>query len=409
MTIILGAGKYGRWIKQAFCKDIDVLFYDNDRRMWAKKVDDTEIISLDKLLEYADNKNNRLIIGSHSDTILYFTKDINPQCPVFTVKNDKLAEINLHDIGEINYDNSQSVGEKALVEYTAQMNEFKLRGMTQAYDHAASFVEFKKKHISVPEICAIEFTNECNLKCPNCPNSFLSFHKGYMSDEVFYEILKYMPPYKNDTVSVHCMGEPLLHPKFLTYLNNMADIGINICISTNGILLNEFMSKQVLAILSRVNKATFYISFHTQKSVENWKNFLDIYNFCSNNNNISFYGQVLEHNESQAHLWLQNIGIMDYYVHPNIRHITSHSWGGNLKKREKRYSDIEVKNKIRNCYYLRNNKIIVLWDGSLKACCIDCNATQKCGNIFDFENSFINKEGYSLCRNCDPDWMTNYN
>lgn len=409
MTVIVGAGKYGRWIKQAFCKDTDTLFYDNDRRKWSKKVDGIEIISLDKLLEYADDKNNKLIVGSRSDTILYFVKDISPKCPVLIVKHDKLAEINLDDIGEFNYDNSQSVGEKALEEYASQMEIFKLHGLTKAYDHAVSFVKFKEKNISTPEISGIEFTNECNLKCPNCPNSYLSFHKGYMSDEVFYEALKYMPPYKNDTVSVHCMGEPLLHPKFLTYLNDMADNGINICISTNGILLNESMAKQVLSILSRVNKATFYISFHTEKSVENWKTILDIYHSSSNNNNISFYGQVLEHNDIQAHMWLQNIGIMDYYVHPNIRHITSHSWGGNLKNKEKRYSDIEVKNKIRNCYYLRNNKIIVLWDGSLKACCIDCNATQKCGSIFDFKNASIEKNGYPLCSHCDADWMTNYN
>ena len=74
----------------------------------------------------------------------------------------------------------------------------------------------------------------------------------------------------------------------------------------------------------------------------------------------------------------------------------------------KEYNDIEVKNRIRNCYYLRQRKVAVMWDGSIKVCCYDSDATQKCGSVFDFESVDINPMGYELCNRCDPDWTTGY-
>ena len=76
--------------------------------------------------------------------------------------------------------------------------------------------------------------------------------------------------------------------------------------------------------------------------------------------------------------------------------------------RRKEYQEIEVKNRIRNCYYLRNRKVAVRWDGTLRCCCYDANETALCGNIFEFKNAEQNPHGYNLCRNCDPDWTTGF-
>lgn len=407
MTIIVGAGQYGLWIKEKFCEFEQVLFYDNDRRKWGTYVAGTRVISLEELLKLVESAENKVIIGSRSLSVEYFVKDVLPKCPVYKVENEILRKVSVKDLVDFKFDNTKDIGEKNLESYFRQLDKIKKSGNMKAYNHASKYIEFKQKHICLPEIYSIEFTNECNLKCPNCPNENMTFHKGFMTDEVFEATLPYLPPYQEDTISVHCMGEPLLHPKLITYLNELADRGINICISTNGILLDEALARELLSVLSRVNRAILYISFHTSKSVENWLNFLKLYEGFGNGN-IEFFGQVLEHNDKEAHKWLEKMGVTDFYNHPHIRHITSHSFGGNVISKRKEYMDIEVNNRIRNCYYLRNNKVAVLWDGSIKSCCYDSNATQKCGSIFDFERTQINQMGYPLCKCCDPDWTTGW-
>lgn len=411
MIIIVGCGKTGRKIKDTFLKnEKDIVWYDNDRRKWGKTIEDIKVITLDELVHEVKKDDNRIMVGVEDNpSLLHFIKDLIPTCSVWHLNsNGTLEEIDINLIEEFKYENAKEVGERNLQQYKKRLEEIKEENNSKKYEHALNYVEWKSTHLCQPEINSIEFTNNCNLKCPNCPNSVLKFHKGYISDEVFEETLKYVPPYKNETVAVHCMGEPLLHPKFFTYLGRMAELGVNIMISTNGLLLDNEKGERLLDILSKVDKSILYISFHTKKSVENWFELLNIYKQNSNYSKIQFMGQVLEHNEEQAHEWLNDIGVKDIYDNPNIRHITSHSWGGNVEGRRKVYSDIEVRNRIRNCYYLRNRKVAVMWDGSLRGCCYDSNATQKCGNIFDYERSDINPLGYDLCRYCDPDWITNY-
>ena len=408
MTVIIGCGEYGIWIRRQILGDEqDVVFYDNDRRKWGEIISKTRVVSLDEFISLIKREETKLVIGGKNPSILQFVKDIYPMCSVLKVEDDKLISLKTESIGDFQYDNAFQIGEENLKRHIDKMNEFKIHGKSEAYKHAMQYIEFKKKHLDIPEISSIELTNNCNLQCPNCPNATLTFHKGYMSEEVFEQVIKYLPPYKDDTIAVHCMGEPLLHPNLITYLKRLAEIEVNIAMSTNGILLNEEISRQILDIFYKLDKAVLYISFHTKKSVENWYKFLKLYEEYPENN-IYFRGQILEHNQEQAYSWLQEIGIDNPKEHPYIRHITSHSWAGNVEERKHKYSKIEVKNRIRNCYYLRQRKVAVMWDGTLRGCCYDSNATQNCGNIFEFEKANIDPRGYELCNYCDPDWITGY-
>lgn len=408
MIVILGAGINGKLMYQkVYSKKRNIVFYDNDRRKWGERIGNTEVITLDCFLRLAKDKDTTIILTVNSPNLICFLKDINPFCRVLKEENDKLVDVKIRDIPQFQYDNSIEIGRKNLECYEKMCVELKKKGDDIAYYHALEYVEFKRKHLNLPEISSIELTNNCNLKCPNCPNSSLSFHKGYIRDEVFEQALKYIPPYKTDMVSVHGMGEPLMHSKLIYYLKRLAEIRVGICMSTNGILLDEHMCKDILEIFSNLDKGILYVSFHTKKSVENWYRFLKLYSTYSKKNFI-FVGQVLEHNKEEAHQWLREIGIDNPYNEPNIRHISTHSWAGNVSSWRKEYNDIEVKNRIRNCYYLRQRKVAVMWDGSIKVCCYDSDATQKCGSVFDFESVDINPMGYELCNRCDPDWTTGY-
>lgn len=408
MVIILGAGETGKGILKKYYSDLtDCVFYDNDRRKWGRAIEGRKIITLTEFIEYSKSLENEIVIASKKTSLYAFLKDVAPVCSIYLEINGDLKKIKLEDLENFEYVNAIEVGTSNLQKHIERAKQLKENGDSFAYEHAVKYIDKKKEHLNLPEICAIEFTNNCNLKCPNCPNATLSFHKGFISDEVFYEALKYVPPYQEDFVEVQGMGEPLLHPKAIEYLTAMGKRKINIEMSTNGILLTEELGRKMLDIFSSLDRTLFYVSFHTKKSVENWFKFTKLVKEYEIGG-LNYYGQVLEHNKKEAHAWLKEIGIKNPYEHPYIHHITSHSWAGNVEGRRVKYSDIEVNNRIRVCHYLRKRKVFVTWDGSLKGCCYDSNVTQKCGNIFDFVNADIDPHGYELCKYCDPDWTTGF-
>lgn len=280
---------------------------------------------------------------------------------------------------------------------------FAAQGKTAAYKQAVEYIKFKKEHLLMPDLDSIELTNACNLNCPNCGSTTAKFHKGFMSDEVFDLALKLSNPAKY--MAIHGAGEPLLHPKFLQYLEKLVEIDKDTIVSTNGILLDDAMQREIFSLMGRLSKGTFLVSFHTRKSVENWFHCLDI---AAQYPNIRFVAQLIDHNKEDAYRWLRELGIAEPQNHPNIQHITSHSWAGNVPGRAATYKKAEVRNRIRNCFFLRNRLFQVRWDGTVMVCCLDMECTQKSGSIFDLERIEVNRDGYELCNHCDPDWISNF-
>jgi len=406
MIIIFGATEMGNYLRSKFFADRnDVVYYDNDRRKWGGKYNGIEVIDFQCFLNLVRVKDVEIVIAIKNETAKFFLKDIClSDSRIFILKNDALVKFNLDKIGKFERD-IEKVEENKLKRYEEAKNNFAKNGNMFAYRHAENYINFKKKNLLTPEITGIELTNHCNLKCPNCPVPISGRTKGFMDDEVFNLVLKYIPPCPCSSFSMHGLGEPLMHPKFIEYLEKVAEFDVCTVISTNGILLDKNLARETFSILRRIHKAIFYISFHTQKSVENW---LDCMGFMEDIHNVDFYGQVLEHNRAQAEKWLLETGIKNPKQNPHIRYITSHSFAGNVVGRKNCYHEIEVKNRIRNCTYLKNNIVGVTWDGFLRSCCYDSENIGLCGSVFDFEAGRIHRDGFELCQNCDPDWTSNF-
>lgn len=405
MIIIFGAGESGQYIMRRFFENKDnLLFYDNDRRKWGMNIEGSKVIDFNEFCKIIKMDDTEIVIGTKNETAIFFLKDIcSPENKIFGFENNKLVKLDLNKTGEFKRD-IVKVERKKLKKYEEMKAVYEKKGNIIAYNHAVDYIDFKRNHLSAPEITGIELTNNCNLKCPNCPTPVSKRPKGFMNDEVFDLSLKLIPPYPTSYFSVHGLGEPLMHPKFIQYLEKIAEIDISTVISTNGILLDKSLAQETFAILKKMSSVKLFISFHTPKSVENWYACLEL----AKKNNIDFYGQVLEHNRKQAENWLSEAGIDDPKHNPYIRYITSHSFAGNVVGRKTFYSDIEVANRVRNCTYLRNNMVAVAWDGRLKSCCYDSENVEECGTIFDFERARIKSEGYKLCKNCDPDWTSDF-
>lgn len=82
----------------------------------------------------------------------------------------------------------------------------------------------------------IEITNRCNLSCSFCHQSRRS--GSFMSPEAFENILAHIRGY-TDFLSLHVLGEPLLHPNLGLLLDRCHHHGLKVNLSTNGILISQ--------------------------------------------------------------------------------------------------------------------------------------------------------------------------
>jgi MoaA/NifB/PqqE/SkfB family radical SAM enzyme len=114
----------------------------------------------------------------------------------------------------------------------------------QSFNHTVSYIKLSIKNQKIAIPYDIELTNICNLQCSNCPTPTTKYHKGFISDDDFNLALKYAAP--REPLRLHRLGEPLLHKNFLQYLIQASDLGLKTIFSTNGLLLTEKISKEIV-------------------------------------------------------------------------------------------------------------------------------------------------------------------
>ncbi|QDK44779.1 radical SAM/SPASM domain-containing protein [Bdellovibrio sp. ZAP7] len=104
----------------------------------------------------------------------------------------------------------------------------------------------------------IEISNICNLQCSFCPP--VEREKKMMSLEVFESVITQVAPL-TDQVTLHLMGDPLVHPKLAEFINICANHQVPVFLVTNGVLMNAMKEDLLLhPILRQVNFSLH--SFH---------------------------------------------------------------------------------------------------------------------------------------------------
>lgn len=245
----------------------------------------------------------------------------------------------------------------------------------------------------------IEITNVCNLNCSFCPKC--SRAKRFMSVEEFDTITDEISPLTN-TVCLHLMGEPLLHPsiKEIFEICNKKSLSINL--TTNGTLI-----KQNLELLKTGYAKKISVSLHSFEANENNVS-LDTYL----QNVLQSCKEISEKSQSyvEFRLWNDsddktaknslneriiakinetfdtNMDVKSLQLHTRLTDKITISladifeWPINTKNKEK--------NSIKFCYGLRSH-FGILCDGTVVACCLDNEGKLALGNIFDSNISDI--------------------
>ncbi len=105
----------------------------------------------------------------------------------------------------------------------------------------------KFKTENLPQHVQIEITRRCNLSCIMCPRETLDYKNNYCEDMSLsrFKIVIDKLPQGIDMISVHGLGEPLLHTDIISILD-YASKKAPVLLVTNGTLLNEDMLKNIL-------------------------------------------------------------------------------------------------------------------------------------------------------------------
>ena len=104
----------------------------------------------------------------------------------------------------------------------------------------------------------IEISNVCNLQCSFCPP--VERENKMMSVELFRSVIEQVAPL-TEQVTLHLMGDPLVHPKLSEFVQICEQHGVKIFLVTNGVLMSEIKTELLLNPIFRQVNFSLH-SFH---------------------------------------------------------------------------------------------------------------------------------------------------
>ncbi len=126
--------------------------------------------------------------------------------------------------------------EKLLIKYSRKINY--LFGNNGKY---------KCRQLKFPPVIRIGPTNRCTARCYYCPREYIHENgTGYMQWELYKSIISQAKQGGTKKISFALFGEPLLHPQIIEMLEYARQAGLQLGLSTNGIVLTKELSDKIL-------------------------------------------------------------------------------------------------------------------------------------------------------------------
>ena len=251
----------------------------------------------------------------------------------------------------------------------------------------------------------IEITNLCNLQCSFCPGTRRP--PRTMAVEEFRRIGEKLRPHA-DYFYLHVMGEPLLHPRLDEILEICRDLGVRVCLTTNGTLLSR--RRDTLLRAPALHKVSLSLHSMEGNGVDDLEGYLaSVWDFAA-----AAAGQGII-----ACLRLWNLGGADHRNREILGFLGEKtgqapmSWPqprpGSWRLGENLYLEQAEKfdwpdlsapaQDARFCYALRS-QVAVLCDGTVVPCCLDHEGDIPLGNLFtqDLEEILVSPRAEELYR-----------
>jgi len=104
------------------------------------------------------------------------------------------------------------------------------------------------RFLQFPTVFYVEPTNDCNLSCIMCPRRKSRKAVGYMSFELFRDVVDQLAGRDVVQLSLHQAGESLLHPRIAEMVAYAKERGLRrVRFATNATLLDEHLARDLIA------------------------------------------------------------------------------------------------------------------------------------------------------------------
>jgi len=95
----------------------------------------------------------------------------------------------------------------------------------------------------------LEPTTVCNLNCRTCIRNVWEDPKVHMEMDVFYQVVEQMKAFPElQRVVFSGLGEPLAHPDILKMVHTVRELGVNVTIGSNGLLLDKAICRELVLL-----------------------------------------------------------------------------------------------------------------------------------------------------------------
>ena len=235
----------------------------------------------------------------------------------------------------------------------------------------------------------IEITNACNLTCPFCIKNQRKIN--YISYNEYKYIINKIKNYTKE-IYLHILGEPLLHPDIINFIEYAKKNNLEVNITTNGYLINNLNNNKNI---HRLN-----ISLHSYNEKYN----LDLNTYL--NNIFNTIDNIKDKTFISLRLWVGNKNTNYILNYINQRYNTNIiSLEDNTKIKISSNIIIDTFHEfiwpdLNNNYYNEIGKckglidhIGILSNGTIIPCCLDTLGNINLGNIYteDIDN-ILNKQ-----------------
>lgn len=213
------------------------------------------------------------------------------------------------------------------------------------------------------KIYQVEVSNYCNLSCEYCPYPKQYRKKGFMDKRTFETVIQLAKKCNQNLLYLHNFGEPLLHPELVQFVEIAKKENIECRFFTNGVLLKE----DLINALYEAGIRCIGISDHIS----------------------NIHIDVLREIEKAK----KDIIIEEIYVP-----VFKHDWAGQVNSP---LCNHKCRKSLKKCIFERENAFVVLWNGDVACCCLDCNGMSVKTNVFNLIQDEYNFSKFELCEKCD--------
>jgi len=228
----------------------------------------------------------------------------------------------------------------------------------------------------------LEVTNHCNLQCGFCPSGNMTRRRGFMEVSLAEKVLSRC---KNlQYVYLFDWGEPLLHPELPRIIQMAARLGHRTFMVTNGTLLTPSLSEAII----RAGLSTICFSIDGLDDVYASLRGVDYH--ALEQNLLEF---IRVKDELNPRLRVE----INYVVSPDTEHQVGRFrsiWGKRVNhitfQPMLTYDEVSRR---RPCRELWKGALVVLWDGTVVACCVDYDGALQVGDAAEQDITSILNSG----------------